>query len=386
MEQTLEPGDRILVKSPRLCRRGRQYPRHRRHRRVRRGHGVEPATTGETNPLLVALRWVGEVTGFGPSSAHTLVKRVIGTPGDTVACCTNAGEVAVDQQPLDEPSRTTCPSPRAPSTARPPLALRAVSTRDRSGTLLSRARRQSSGVSRLGDHVPSARRGGRLLALGDGHRHHRQSGRGPLADLALVGLEERRRAAPGATELRSALSDRFAPATRGKQGHRLRRHPATPAPAATSSMTASVVRHFPLPSACQMVAAEPSSASGDSRKPARASATTRSSPPTQATSSRIRHHCWGPRTPAATSSPSAVSTSASASPSGRPYTASAAAVRSETEAVRAGPACRPLLPLEPSGTAWRRFSTRESDRERDRPLRDGLLHEVGDSSPPRGRS
>jgi signal peptidase I len=100
MENTLQPGDRILVN--RLA-----YV------------GSEPATGdivvfdaddawdgGERaaeNPLRAVLRWFGEVTGFGPSGPHTLVKRVIGSPGQTVQCCTDDGAVVVDGQPIDEP-------------------------------------------------------------------------------------------------------------------------------------------------------------------------------------------------------------------------------------------------------------------------------------------
>jgi signal peptidase I len=49
------------------------------------------------------LRWIGEVTGFGPSSPHTLVKRVIAASGQTAECCSEDGRVIVDGEPLDEP-------------------------------------------------------------------------------------------------------------------------------------------------------------------------------------------------------------------------------------------------------------------------------------------
>jgi signal peptidase I len=42
------------------------------------------------------------MTGFGPSGPHTLVKRVIGTPGQSVECCSPEGAVIVDGEPLDE--------------------------------------------------------------------------------------------------------------------------------------------------------------------------------------------------------------------------------------------------------------------------------------------
>lgn len=100
MEQTLEPGDRILVN--RLAYLGGE---------PQRGDVVvfdaDTAWDGPaapaSDPFRAALRWIGEVTGFGPSGAHTLVKRVIATPGEKVECCTVEGAVVVDGQALDEP-------------------------------------------------------------------------------------------------------------------------------------------------------------------------------------------------------------------------------------------------------------------------------------------
>lgn len=61
--------------------------------------GAQPAE----NPIKAALRWIGEVTGFGPTGTHTLVKRVIAGPGQTVGCCSADGRVIVDGHPLTEP-------------------------------------------------------------------------------------------------------------------------------------------------------------------------------------------------------------------------------------------------------------------------------------------
>lgn len=100
METTLEPGDRVMVN--RLAYVGASP-----------GTGdvvvfdagptwdIEPSVAPD--PIRGVLRWIGEVTGFGPSSAHTLVKRVIGTPGQTVECCSDEGRLIVDGEPLDEP-------------------------------------------------------------------------------------------------------------------------------------------------------------------------------------------------------------------------------------------------------------------------------------------
>lgn len=100
MEPALQPGDRILVN--RLA-----YV------------AAEPASgdivvfdaderwdgvvTRDENVLRAGARWIGEATGFGPSSPHTLVKRIIGTPGHTVVCCSVDGDVVVDGVTLDEP-------------------------------------------------------------------------------------------------------------------------------------------------------------------------------------------------------------------------------------------------------------------------------------------
>lgn len=100
MEQSLQVGDRVLVN--------------------RLAYLASPPTTGDVvvfdageawdggaatgeDPIRSALRWVGEMTGFGPSGRHTLVKRVIAGPGQVAACCTDGGAVTVDGVPLVEP-------------------------------------------------------------------------------------------------------------------------------------------------------------------------------------------------------------------------------------------------------------------------------------------
>lgn len=100
METTLQPGDRVMVNRLAYL-------------------GATPATgdivvfdAGSTWDIVPAappdwirgtLRWIGEVTGFGPSSPHTLVKRVIAASGQTAECCSEDGRVIVDGEPLDEP-------------------------------------------------------------------------------------------------------------------------------------------------------------------------------------------------------------------------------------------------------------------------------------------
>ena len=98
MEQTLNIGDRILV--------NRLDDGLARGDVVVFGHGntwqdrqLPPAP----NPVVRAVRSFGDLTGIGPSNTAYTVKRVIGLPGRTVACCSADGRVTVDGTPLDEP-------------------------------------------------------------------------------------------------------------------------------------------------------------------------------------------------------------------------------------------------------------------------------------------
>lgn len=60
--------------------------------------------TEPANPVVAAVDWVLSIVGItAPDSDEHLIKRVIGVPGDTVACCTGAGQVTVNGVPLDEP-------------------------------------------------------------------------------------------------------------------------------------------------------------------------------------------------------------------------------------------------------------------------------------------
>lgn len=100
MEPAVRTGDRVLVDRVSLV-----------FGEIERGDVVvfdadaawEGARPAPANPLVGAARWVGEVTGFGPSSDHTLVKRVIGLPGEVVECCDAEGRIVVDGVAVDEP-------------------------------------------------------------------------------------------------------------------------------------------------------------------------------------------------------------------------------------------------------------------------------------------
>ncbi|MCG7418039.1 signal peptidase I [Microbacterium sp. ACRRU] len=60
--------------------------------------GVPPARS----PLRIAIGWVGDIVGIGPSNQDALVKRIIGEPGSTVQCCSADGRIEVDGKPVAE--------------------------------------------------------------------------------------------------------------------------------------------------------------------------------------------------------------------------------------------------------------------------------------------
>ena len=99
MENTLEVGDRMLVNRT-------AYPdgmADSQHVVVFTAnedwaHPMPPEGAVEN-----AVRTFGDLTGIGRSHEQALVKRVIGTAGQTVECCTAEGAVTVNGEPLDEP-------------------------------------------------------------------------------------------------------------------------------------------------------------------------------------------------------------------------------------------------------------------------------------------
>jgi len=102
MENTLLTGDRVLVN---------KFASH--FGEVKRGEvvvfrdpgGWLPAGTDNDsqNPIVKGVKDVFVFVGLLPSSSEKdLIKRVVGVPGDKVACCTN-GKVTVNGIPLDEP-------------------------------------------------------------------------------------------------------------------------------------------------------------------------------------------------------------------------------------------------------------------------------------------
>ena len=100
MENTLLPGDRILVSK--IVYRFR--PIARGDIVVFSGSGSwDPPTQPPANPVLRI--WDDAVNLIGIAGPGTdYVKRVIGVPGDHVACCTASGQVTVNGVPLSESS------------------------------------------------------------------------------------------------------------------------------------------------------------------------------------------------------------------------------------------------------------------------------------------
>ena len=99
MEQTLQVGDRILVNRT-------AYPDGMADPQdvvVFAANEDWAADMGPEGPVENAVRTFGDLTGIGRSHEQALVKRVIGTEGQTVECCSAEGAVLVDGQPLDEP-------------------------------------------------------------------------------------------------------------------------------------------------------------------------------------------------------------------------------------------------------------------------------------------
>lgn len=102
MEHTLDVGDRVIVNKV-------VYHLRAPHRgEVVVFNGVDSWTPeihlpSPHGPLGHVERGLGSTLGVGPTSEKDFVKRVIGLPGDTVACCDAQGRVTVNGKGLDEP-------------------------------------------------------------------------------------------------------------------------------------------------------------------------------------------------------------------------------------------------------------------------------------------
>ena len=102
MEMTLVKNDRIIVNElvPDLT------PIERGDVVVFKDPGgwLDPISQPEQNPVVGFFDWLLSFVGLtAPDSNDHLIKRVIGLPGDTVACCNEFGQMTVNGVPLEEP-------------------------------------------------------------------------------------------------------------------------------------------------------------------------------------------------------------------------------------------------------------------------------------------
>jgi signal peptidase I len=98
MENTLEIGDKVLVNK--LVYDFRSI--HRGDVIVFNGDGSWDPVPAQPAPLLSRL-WASVSGLFGTApGVHDYIKRVIGVPGDHVACCNRQGQVTVNGVPLSE--------------------------------------------------------------------------------------------------------------------------------------------------------------------------------------------------------------------------------------------------------------------------------------------
>ena len=68
------------------------------------GGWLQPVTEPEQNPVVGFFDWLLSFVGLtAPDSNDHLIKRVIGLPGDEVACCNEFGQMTVNGVPLEEP-------------------------------------------------------------------------------------------------------------------------------------------------------------------------------------------------------------------------------------------------------------------------------------------
>ncbi|VEI12691.1 signal peptidase I [Trueperella bialowiezensis] len=101
MEDTLIPGDRILVNK--LADGEGDLNRGDVVVFVDPGSWLDDVPEPERNALQEALINIGEAIGLVPQNVGDhLVKRIIGMPGDHVACCTDEGLLTVNGQPIRE--------------------------------------------------------------------------------------------------------------------------------------------------------------------------------------------------------------------------------------------------------------------------------------------
>jgi signal peptidase I len=99
MENTLRPGDRILVNK--LAYRFGSEPA-RGDVVVFDGSGTFSAERSPGNPVTAFVRKAAAATGLVAPAGTDYVKRVVGSGGDRVTCCDAAGRITVNGRPLRE--------------------------------------------------------------------------------------------------------------------------------------------------------------------------------------------------------------------------------------------------------------------------------------------
>ncbi|WP_166873649.1 MULTISPECIES: signal peptidase I [unclassified Salinibacterium] len=68
------------------------------------GQWLTPRAPEPQNPVVAAFDWFFSIVGLSaPDSNDHLIKRVIGLPGDVVACCNEFGQLTINGTPIDEP-------------------------------------------------------------------------------------------------------------------------------------------------------------------------------------------------------------------------------------------------------------------------------------------
>ena len=118
MEDTLLINDRILVDE--ITPRFGGYERGDIVVFQDPGGWLPPSTGAARAPIVEAGEWVLSLVGLAaPDSDDHLVKRIIGLPGDHVICCNAAGQITVNDVPIDESDYIEVPSPDAAASGDP---------------------------------------------------------------------------------------------------------------------------------------------------------------------------------------------------------------------------------------------------------------------------